>query len=110
MKNFITPLFLALFLVAPAFAQEIPEDLKAKLEAKSAQINANNPAKIKSWVKKQTEAWETIQNMAFSADDNDVKLIKTLAEKKFPLDYVAQEPYIGEQAAVASGLADFKTR
>ena len=110
MKNFITPLFLALFLVAPAFAQEIPEDLKAKLEAKSAQINANNPAKIKSWVKKQTEAWETIQNMAFSADDNDVKLIKTLAEKKFPLDYVAQEPYISEQAAAASGLADFKTQ
>ena len=48
--------------------------------------------------------------MAFSADDNDVKLIKTLAEKKFPLDYVAQEPYIGEQAAAASGLADFKTQ
>lgn len=110
MKTFITSISLAVIAAASAFAQEMPAELRAKLEAKSAEVNADNASKAKSWVKKQVEAWETIQNMSFSADENDIKLVKELADKKFPLDFVKQEPFIGEQASIASGLGDYKTQ
>ncbi len=109
MKRFITSISVAVF-AAAAFAQEMPADLKAKLEAKSVELNADNQSKAKAWVKKQAEAWETIQNMSFSADENDIKLIKSIAEKKFPLDFSAQEPYINEQASIAAGLNDYKVQ
>ena len=108
MKKFITSISVAAFMAVSVFAQEMPAELKAKLEAKSTELNADNKAKAKAWVKKQTEAWEIIQNMTFAADESDVKLIKKLADKKFPLDYSAQESFISEQASLASGLPDYK--
>ena len=108
MKRF-NSLFISLVLGSTAvFAQEMPADLSAKLEAKAAEVNAGNSAAAKTWLKKQIGAWETIQNMSFAADENDIKLIKDIAEKKYPLDYVNQEKFINEQSIVASGLPEFK--
>ncbi len=108
MKRF-NSLFISLVLGSTAvFAQEMPADLSAKLEAKAAEVNAGNSAAAKTWLRKQIGAWETIQNMSFAADENDIKLIKDIAEKKYPLDYVNQEKFINEQSIVASGLPEFK--
>ena len=63
------------------FAQEMPADLSAKLEAKAAEVNAGNSAAAKTWLRKQVGAWETIQNMSFAADESDIQLIKEIAEK-----------------------------
>ena len=109
MKKFITSISVAAFMAVSVFAQEMPAELKAKLEAKSTELNADNKAKAKAWVKKQTEAWEIIQNMTFAADESDVKLIKKLADKKFPLDYSAQESFISEQASLAAACPTTKS-
>lgn len=44
------------------------------------------------------------------ADADDIEMIKKLAEKKFPLDYVSQEVFINEQAVAAAGLPDLKSQ
>lgn len=105
----INSLFISIIIgSASVFAQEMPADLSAKLEAKAAEVNAGNSAAAKTWLKKQVGAWEAIQNMSFAADESDIKLIKEIAEKKYPLDYVNQEKFINEQSIVAAGLPEFK--
>lgn len=105
----INSLFISIIIgSASVFAQEMPADLSAKLEAKAAEVNAGNSAAAKTWLRKQVGAWETIQNMSFAADESDIKLIKEIAEKKYPLDYVNQEKFINEQSIVAAGLPEFK--
>ena len=79
----INSLFISIIIgSASVFAQEMPADLSAKLEAKAAEVNAGNSAAAKTWLRKQVGAWETIQNMSFAADESDIKLIKEIAEKK----------------------------
>ncbi len=99
---------LAIPFFAPA--QEIPADLKAKIEAKSAEVNAGNSAAIKSWARKQISAWESIQSLSFAIDKEDLDAIKATAEKKFPLNYVEQEAFINEQANIMAGFSDYKVQ
>lgn len=107
----ITALFILASLSAiPAFAQEMPADLKSKLEAKAAEMEPSSKSAAKTWLVKQMNAWESIQNLAFAADADDIAMIKKLAEKKFPLDYVSQETFINEQAVAAAGLPDLKSQ
>ena len=107
----ITALFILAGLSAiPAFSQEMPADLKSKLEAKAAELQPSNKSAAKTWLVKQMNAWESIQNLAFAADADDIEMIKKLAEKKFPLDYVSQETFINEQAVAAAGLPDLKSQ
>ena len=110
MKTFIATISITAFAFLSGFAQEMPADLKAKLEAKATELNPDNASKAKTWVSQQNAAWETIQCMAFSIDESDVKLIKNLADKKFPLDYVSQESFISSQAEKASSLPEYKTQ
>lgn len=88
----------------------MPADLKSKLEAKAAELQPSNKSAAKTWLVKQMNAWESIQNLAFAADTDDIEMIKKLAEKKFPLDYVSQEAFINEQAVAAAGLPDLKSQ
>lgn len=88
----------------------MPADLKSKLEAKAAELQPSNKSAAKTWLVKQMNAWESIQNLAFAADADDIEMIKKLAEKKFPLDYVSQETFINEQAVAAAGLPDLKSQ
>lgn len=88
----------------------MPADLKSKLEAKAAELQPSNKSAAKTWLVKQMNAWESIQNLAFAADADDIEMIKKLAEKKFPLDYVSQEAFINEQAVAAAGLPDLKSQ
>lgn len=107
----ITALFILASLSAiPAFAQEMPADLKSKLEAKAAEMEPSSKSAAKTWLVKQMNAWESIQNLAFAADADDIAMIKKLAEKKFPLDYVSQETFINEQAVAAAGLPYLKSQ
>lgn len=107
----ITALFILASLSAiPAFTQEMPADLKSKLEAKAAEMEPSSKSAAKTWLVKQMNAWESIQNLAFAADADDIAMIKKLAEKKFPLDYVSQETFINEQAVAAAGLPDLKSQ
>ncbi len=110
MKTFIATLSLAVIAIAPIFAQEMPAELKTKLEAKAAELNPNDVSKAKSWVSQQQTAWESIQSMTFNIDASDTDLIKQLAEKKYPLNYVSQESYISNQAMAASGLPEYKVQ
>lgn len=107
----ITALFILAGLSAvPAFSQEMPAALKSELEAKAAELQPSNKSAAKTWLVKQMNAWESIQNLAVAADADDIEMIKKLAEKKFPLDYVSQEVFINEQAVAAAGLPDLKSQ
>ena len=110
MKTIISTLSIIAFAFLSGVAQEMPADLKAKLEAKAAELNPDNASKAKAWVAQQSSAWETIQCMTFSIDAGDVALIKTLADKKFPLNYVSQESFITDQAGLAGSLPEYKTQ
>ena len=110
MKTFIATISMTAFAFLTGFAQEMPADLKAKLDAKALEVIQNNESKAKAWVSQQKTAWETIQCMAFSVGEDDVKLIKSIADKKHPLDYVSQEAFITEQAGLASALPEYKAQ
>ena len=110
MKTFIATISMTAFAFLAGFAQEMPADLKAKLDAKALEVSQNNESKAKAWVSQQKTAWETIQCMAFSVGEDDVKLIKSIADKKHPLDYVSQEAFITEQAGLASALPEYKAQ
>lgn len=75
----------------------MPATLKSELEAKAAELQPSNKSAAKTWLVKQMNAWESIQNLSVAADADDIEMIKKLAEKKFPLDYVSQEVFINEQ-------------
>lgn len=107
----ITALFILAGLSAvPVFSQEMPATLKSELEAKAAELQPSNKSAAKTWLVKQMNAWESIQNLSVAADADDIEMIKKLAEKKFPLDYVSQEVFINEQAVAAAGLPDLKSQ
>jgi len=110
MKTLVATFCAAAFALLSAYAQEMPADLKTKLDAKAAELNPDNAAKAKAWAKQQTEAWENIQNLSFTIDAADVEMIKSFADKKFPLDYLSQEGFITEQAKAAAELPDLKTQ
>ena len=110
MKTFIATISMTAFAFLTGFAQEMPADLKAKLDAKALEVSQNNESKAKAWVSQQKTAWETIQCMTFSVGEDDVKLIKSIADKKHPLDYVSQEAFITEQAGLASALPEYKAQ
>lgn len=88
----------------------MPATLKSELEAKAAELQPSNKSAAKTWLVKQMNAWESIQNLSVAADADDIEMIKKLAEKKFPLDYVSQEVFINEQAVAAAGLPDLKSQ
>lgn len=107
----ITALFILAGLSAvPVFSQEMPATLKSELEAKAAELQPSNKSAAKTWLVKQMNAWESIQNLSVAADADDIEMIKKLAEKKFPLDYVSQKVFINEQAVAAAGLPDLKSQ
>ncbi len=95
---------------ATSFAQEIPADLKAQISAKAKELHPDNQAAAKSWQSRQIEAWETIQNMTFPVDEEELNLIKAAAQKKFPYEYSKQENFISEQANLAAGMSEYKTQ
>ena len=51
----------------------MPADLKSKLEAKAAELQPSNKSAAKTWLVKQMNAWESIQNLAFAAGLPDLK-------------------------------------
>jgi len=110
-KNFFAAILFSLIALvcASSYAQEIPQDIKDKIRAKSAELNPGNESAAKAWTRQQIESWETIQNMTFSIDPDELDAIKAAAQKKFPYEYVKQEAYIGEQAKLASSISEFKT-
>ena len=110
MKTFISTISIAAFALLSGYAQEMPADLQTKLEAKSKELNPNDASKAKAWVSQQKTAWETIQCMAFSVGEDDVKLIKSIADKKYPLNYVKQESFLTDQAGLASALPEYKAQ
>ena len=95
---------------AASFAQEIPADLKAQISAKAKELHPDNQAAAKSWQSRQIEAWETIQNMTFPVDEEELNVIKAAAQKKFPYEYSKQENFISEQANLAAGMSEYKTQ
>ncbi len=108
MKTFIATISIIALTAVSAFAQEMPADLKMKLEAKALKETNNDASLAKTWIAKQKGAWESIQSMTFPIEANDIKLIKDMAENKYPLDYISQESYISKQAAAAASLPDFR--
>jgi len=110
MKRIFT-LFISTVIAATMLsAQEMPDTLKQQLKAQSQKLNPDNEAGAKSWYRKQKSSWETIQNMSFSIDESDVKLLKEAAEKKFPLDFTKQETYLTETSQAIADTAEFKTQ
>lgn len=113
MKNLFAPIVLcvaAALLSASASAQEIPAELKAQIESKARELHPNDKAAERSWRNRQIEAWESIQNMTFSVDEEELNLIKSAAQKKFPYEYSKQENFINEQANLASGMSEYKAQ
>ena len=110
MKKFAALFILASISALPSYSQEMPADLKTQLKEKAAQLQPSNKAAAKTWLVKQMNAWESIQNLALAADPDAVETIKKLAAKKYPLDFVSQETFITEQAVAAAGLADLKAQ
>ncbi len=113
MKNLFAPIVLcvaAALLSASASAQEIPAELKAQIESKAQELHPNDKAAERSWRNRQIEAWESIQNMTFSVDEEELNLIKSAAQKKFPYEYSKQENFINEQANLASGMSEYKAQ
>lgn len=110
MKKFAALFILASISALPSYSQEMPAELKTQLKEKAAQLQPSNKAAAKTWLVKQMNAWESIQNLALAADPDAVETIKKLAAKKYPLDFVSQETFITEQAVAAAGLADLKAQ
>ncbi len=108
MKTFIATISIIALTAVSTFAQGMPDDLKMKLEAKAAQEFKNDASLAKAWISKQKGAWESIQSLSFPIDASDIKLIKDMAEKKYPLDYISQEAYITKQADAASTLPEYR--
>lgn len=110
MKRLIPLLIIAAAFSTQSFAQEIPADLKAKIAEKAVEVHKASKSAQKTWTAKQISAWESIQNLSFAADPEDVAMIKKLAEQKFPLDFISQESFINEQAVAAGGMPDLKAQ
>jgi len=89
----------------PLIGQEMPEEVMAKLEAKSKEVHPDDDSAAKRWVKSQARAWESIECMSFELTPEEIASIKAGAEKKFPGDFLSQDPYIAETAKSYSELS-----
>ena len=69
---------------ASLYADSIPEDLKAKIEAKSKEVKPGDESAQNSWVSLQCSAWENIQYITSSLPKEELDAIKKMAEEKFP--------------------------
>lgn len=110
MKTFIATISIVAFAFLSGYTQEMPADLVTKLEAKAKELNPSDASKAKAWVSQQKTAWETIQCMTFSVSEDNVKLIKAIADRKHPLDYISQESFITTQAELAAVLPEYKAQ
>lgn len=81
-----------------AYAQEVPQDIKAKIVEASKKRTKLSAEKQEAWATRQMEAWESINSTTFSLPKADVEKIKADAQNKFPWWFSKQEPYINEQA------------
>lgn len=92
-----------------AYAQKMPDSLKTKLKEQAAKLYPNDKHESKMWYTNQYYAWQALQApSSSSADADDMKIIKTYAEKQFPMDFVAQSNYITEKTALLETLAPAK--
>ncbi len=102
-------LFASVFVASMVSAQDIPAEIKTKIE-ETAKANAKiSEAKRESWVNRQIEAWDSISIMTFTIPKADVEKIKELAQKKYPYHYSKQEPFIQEQADSLAEILELKT-
>ena len=98
----------AVFLGASLYADPIPEDLKAKIVAKSKEVKPGDEAAQESWASLQCSAWENIQYITSSLPKEELDLIKKMAEEKFPLEYSEQEKFIMKQSQSADSIEGYK--
>ena len=93
---------------ASLYADSIPEDLKAKIEAKSKEVKPGDESAQNSWVSLQCSAWENIQYITSSLPKEELDAIKKMAEEKFPLEYSEQEKYVMKQSQAADSIEGYK--
>ena len=108
MNRTFTSLILAALTFTPVavFAQEIPEDVKAKIvETANTKIKKGHR---NDWVLRQIEAWESINAMSFSVPKAYVEKIKAAAQKKFPWMFAKQEEFINDQTEALAEVLEMK--
>ncbi len=94
---FTIGLCLAMFCAGSLYAQEIPADIKTKIQEKAKAKKNWSEEKRANWIERQHEAWESINSAKYSLPKSDVQTIKAKAQEKFPYHYSKQEPFISEQ-------------
>ena len=104
---FISALFFALSGANCLWAQEIPEDVRAKI-VEAAKKDKKAAKNQEEWVQRQIEAWETIQNTTLPLPKAELKKIKEEAQTKFPWVFAKQETYILTQAEALVELYELK--
>ncbi len=105
----ILALFASSFLTSVASAQDVPADIRAKIE-KTAKANTKIPEhKREAWVERQVEAWQSINAMSFPLPKTDVEQIKNEAQKQFPYHYSKQEAFIADQTEALVEIFELKT-
>ena len=104
----ISALIFALFGANATFAQEIPEDIKAKI-VEAAKNDKKASKNQEEWVQRQIESWENIQNTALPLPKAELEKIKTEAQTKFPWIFSKQETYILAQAEALVELFELRS-
>ncbi len=105
----ILALLAASFLTSIASAQDVPADIRAKIE-ETAKANTKIPEhKREAWVERQVEAWQSIDAMSFPLPKSDVEQIKNEAQKQFPYHYSKQEAFIADQTEALVEIFELKT-
>lgn len=108
MNRTFTSLILAALTFTPVavFAQEIPEDVKAKIVETANTIVKKGHRN--DWVLRQIEAWESINAMSFNVPKEYVEKIKAAAQKKFPWTFAKQEEFINDQTEALAEVLEMK--
>ena len=107
-KKILAVIVAACAALSVAYAQKMPDNIKAQLREKAAKLYPNDKHEEKMWFSNQFYAWQALQVPNSSIPEEDQKLVVSAAEKQFPLDFVAQSKYITDIATAYEALGPAK--
>lgn len=96
------------FAYQTSYAQEIPDEIKAKIievaDAKKLSKDQRN-----EWITRQIESWMVVTAAQFDLPKKDVDKLKAEAQEKYPWVYSKQETYIMAQAESLQEINQLKS-
>ena len=96
------------FAYQTSYAQEIPDNIKAKIievaDAKKLSKDQRN-----EWITRQIESWMVVTAAQFDLPKKDVDKLKAEAQEKYPWVYSKQETYIMAQAESLQEINQLKS-